>query len=95
MKSGYRLYQQITFRTNAGQRQQIEFAAWAMGVSVAEYCRVVATESAKLISQKIKEEGAEFIPAPDLPQIPEETDLQRVVKEFNRKLANRSWNVGG
>ena len=92
MKASRRLFEQVSFRANAGQMQQIQFAAWAMGVSVAEYCRVVATESAKLISQKIKEEGAEFIPAPDLPQIPEETDLQRVVKEFNRKLANRSWH---
>jgi len=90
MKASRRLFQQIAFRLDAGQRQQIEFAAWAMGVSVAEYCRVVATESAKLISEKLKS-GEAFIPSPELPHLPEETDLQQVVKEFNRKLSNRSW----
>ena len=77
--------QQISFRLSAGDQQTIELAALSMGISVAEFARVCTTEAAKTVARKLRE-GERFIPSPELPNLPKETETEKAERCFKTAI---------
>lgn len=100
--------QRLTVRFTAGEQQQVELAAYAMGVTPSEFIRTLSTVAAKKVVEELKEQRrqeeatvlGEFVeeaPAvrhPDLPNVPMADQFTKAENAMNTRFKSRSVTRG-
>ena len=96
--------QRMTVRFTAGEQQQVELAAYAMGVTPSEFIRTLSTVAAKKVVDELKEqrrqeeatvlgefvEEAPAIHQPNLPRVPLSDPFVNAEKVLHSTFARRN-----
>lgn len=86
----------VTVNLYPGDRQLIELAAAQYGVSLSEFCRVIASCAAQKVAEDLRNENRiqeaeweEVDKTPQLPNLPHRSDLEKAVNAFQTTIRRR------